>query len=646
MTHVRGRPASGCTRAPDELVRLARRAQCEGEPLEPGLRSELERTLGADLGEVRLHHGASGDRVASGCGADAVTTGADVYFKESAFRPDTDAGRRLIAHEVAHALQQTTLRAQGQGGIVLEAPLAEAAATRVATRLGRPAPAAHRRRVTRSGAGEVLVFQRHASWEHRLLGDAQPTELYQIANWPQQQRAPLVNQIVKFLSMWYANPDSVTEQMIAAYYPDIRTTRLTMSKLLVTYGELNTLPDYLANPGAIDELPREILLPILQAVRQEGYNRAQALLGPVPIPTNFAGAVAINTGWSFLDLLLETRAVNNLTWNLGVNHTDHYTALVARNACHFAPYAWYRWRHSYDVAVQRAQQAYAAGDPVEKNFFTHEAWINLGYADHFLQDSFAAGHLVNKTLIMQWFLEWAADKWYVPVADWAQVQTMTTGRQPNVAAPGLYNMENPGTVFDPQTTEEQPTLAQRIAMSGAQADGPISQQQAYMNYLAFLNSTIVQSASGALHDYFNLQSLWVGSAANPGPFQIWGDDTMLNGGVGVAIACQTAHLSQQSIAEIIATGATQITPEAIWAQFPTSVVDTPSGQRQSLQQWQYSQPVRALAFSIFPSLHYWLLRGFPRIGYVSVDAPNLILPASTLDPRRSVPAVAPSLPTH
>ena len=45
----------------------------------------------------------------------------------------------------------------------------------------------------------------------------------------------------------------------------------------------------------------------------------------------------------------------------------------------------------------------AAGQDREK--LRTRARIYTGYADHFLQDSYAAGHLVNKTLVMQWYIE-------------------------------------------------------------------------------------------------------------------------------------------------------------------------------------------------------------------------------------------------
>ena len=44
-----------------------------------------------------------------------------------------------------------------------------------------------------------------------------------------------------------------------------------------------------------------------------------------------------------------------------------------------------------------------------------QAWLQNGYGDHSLQDSFAAGHLINKTLVMQWFVDYVngrASPWW------------------------------------------------------------------------------------------------------------------------------------------------------------------------------------------------------------------------------------------
>jgi hypothetical protein len=600
------------------VERTVRGARGGGQRLPDRVRDRLERSLGADLADVRVHHGGEADTIAGALGADAVAAGADIFLRDGVAEATGDRGLELLAHECAHVVQHAAAAPAAPAAPVVRAPdhADEHAAHRAAARArhGVPADAAGARITARPLLDdEALVLRRHASWEHRLLGDAKPTDLDAIAK-GKPNRLQLLKDLRDFLWMWHQDPDSVTAEMIHQRYPYIRVLRLQPSNLLVTYGELNTLPDYFANPESVLTQPRSILLPILQAVRQEGYDRIQRLLGGSG--AKFSGAVATMTGWDFMDLLLETKAIDDLTWNLGPDHTNHYTAVVARNACHFAPFSWYRWKANHLIARDMARRAQRTSDPALRAAFTHQAYMYNGYADHFLQDSFAAGHLVNKTLIMQWFITWAQDKWYVPVADWAKVKNMTTTNQPGLAARGLYDWSNPGSVRDPQTAEEGGDRQYRMDLSGVRAQGGRSQAQAYSDYLAFLNSTVVQSSSGALHDYFNAQSVWVTSSAHGTPYQLWGDDTMLNGGDGVGIAGETAHLSQQAIGEILATGATDISVDVLHSRFPTKVRDA-NGVYQPLETW--NDGLRSLADTIFPAVHYLLLRAFPRIQHVSVD---------------------------
>ncbi|MFF3872669.1 DUF4157 domain-containing protein [Streptomyces sp. NPDC001978] len=76
-----------------------------GQPLDPGVRRELEEQLGHDLGRVRLHTGRDAAQLTGLLGADAVAVGQDVLFREGAFKPGTDEGRRLLAHELLHTVQ-------------------------------------------------------------------------------------------------------------------------------------------------------------------------------------------------------------------------------------------------------------------------------------------------------------------------------------------------------------------------------------------------------------------------------------------------------------------------------------------------------------------------------------------------------------
>lgn len=98
-----------------------RRRLGEGAPLPGTLRSEHERRFGVDLAAVRVHDGAPAHRLAQGEQARAFALGNDIVFNQDFYRPGTHAGRHLIAHELAHVVQQ-------RGGGAPGGPAHEAAA--------------------------------------------------------------------------------------------------------------------------------------------------------------------------------------------------------------------------------------------------------------------------------------------------------------------------------------------------------------------------------------------------------------------------------------------------------------------------------------------------------------------------------------
>jgi len=77
-----------------------------GAPLPPATRSFMEPRLGRDLGHVRVHDGAPAAEASRAVGAKAFTVGNDVFFGAGRYRPETGEGRRLIAHELVHTVQQ------------------------------------------------------------------------------------------------------------------------------------------------------------------------------------------------------------------------------------------------------------------------------------------------------------------------------------------------------------------------------------------------------------------------------------------------------------------------------------------------------------------------------------------------------------
>ena len=78
-----------------------------GSPLPDGVRAFMEPRFDADFSAVRVHHDAEAQGLARSVNAQAFTLGSNVVFGAGFYSPDTDAGRRLLAHELTHVVQQT-----------------------------------------------------------------------------------------------------------------------------------------------------------------------------------------------------------------------------------------------------------------------------------------------------------------------------------------------------------------------------------------------------------------------------------------------------------------------------------------------------------------------------------------------------------
>jgi hypothetical protein len=77
-----------------------------GMPLEPELRQDMEQRFEHDFSRVRVHSGADAEQSARDVSANAYTVGHDIVFGAGRFAPSTHWGRRLIAHELTHVIQQ------------------------------------------------------------------------------------------------------------------------------------------------------------------------------------------------------------------------------------------------------------------------------------------------------------------------------------------------------------------------------------------------------------------------------------------------------------------------------------------------------------------------------------------------------------
>ncbi|MFE3765144.1 DUF4157 domain-containing protein [Streptomyces sp. NPDC059104] len=107
-----------------------------GAPLDAATRAAMEPRLGWDLSRIRVHTGPGAAASAAALGARAYTVGGHIVLGDGA-RPGSEAGRRLLAHELAHVAQQA--RGEGTGRIHRKPlPPAAAPATRRARGGGKP----------------------------------------------------------------------------------------------------------------------------------------------------------------------------------------------------------------------------------------------------------------------------------------------------------------------------------------------------------------------------------------------------------------------------------------------------------------------------------------------------------------------------
>jgi len=76
-----------------------------GEPLEDATRTSMEARFGYDFSRVRVHSGERAARSAEAVGAAAYAVGEDIAFGRGLYRPQSAAGRALLAHELAHVAE-------------------------------------------------------------------------------------------------------------------------------------------------------------------------------------------------------------------------------------------------------------------------------------------------------------------------------------------------------------------------------------------------------------------------------------------------------------------------------------------------------------------------------------------------------------
>ena len=102
-TKPTGVPATFTAEAPSPVRTIL---GSPGRPLDAAARAYFEPRFGQDFSHLRIHTDRTAGEAARSLGALAYTTGSDIVFAEGQYQPGTESGKKLLAHELAHTIQQ------------------------------------------------------------------------------------------------------------------------------------------------------------------------------------------------------------------------------------------------------------------------------------------------------------------------------------------------------------------------------------------------------------------------------------------------------------------------------------------------------------------------------------------------------------
>jgi len=104
IQRVSSQSTAGTSEAPSSVHQALARP---GQPMEPALRKDMERRFGHDFSRVRVHTDTAAAESARAVRARAYTAGGDIVFGQGHYAPGTSRGKRLLAHELTHVVQQS-----------------------------------------------------------------------------------------------------------------------------------------------------------------------------------------------------------------------------------------------------------------------------------------------------------------------------------------------------------------------------------------------------------------------------------------------------------------------------------------------------------------------------------------------------------
>lgn len=112
ISRIQTSDGNGTFQASPKVEARINQMQGNGQTLPAEEQDFFEERMGYDFSYVRVHTDANAVQASRDIQAKAFTVGNNIAFSEGTYRPGTDEGRRLLAHELTHVVQQISTRVQ------------------------------------------------------------------------------------------------------------------------------------------------------------------------------------------------------------------------------------------------------------------------------------------------------------------------------------------------------------------------------------------------------------------------------------------------------------------------------------------------------------------------------------------------------
>ena len=377
-----------------------------GTPLDRSTRAFFESRFGMDFSKVRIHTGAEAASSARDVAARAYTVGDRIVFDGGQYAPHTQEGRKLLAHELTHVVQQGGATASvGPLEIGRSHDALEQEAHSVAGTAGQKNHVGHAPNAAFSKRSSRAV-QRYEAGEHAKFGET-GDELKDLAPKAFKYKVKPGETPKKLAQKFNMTED----ELKAANKDKLHKWQITKDPASMTEGFMAgdeiTIPPTM-NDAVKDALKVKELTLVVNGVTLE-YGEGIAMGDLYETPEDMLAAPAAELQ-KIAELIKKEKAgvagvtVTDDDWNKATG--GRYLKLAEKNASHFSPSNSAlapvsgksttdnksEWEKDHTKALTKSQ----AGD---KN----QALALNSFADHFLTDAFASGHLINKQDVMEVF---------------------------------------------------------------------------------------------------------------------------------------------------------------------------------------------------------------------------------------------------